>query len=126
MTIPEQYNQVMPYLILKGTGDFLKFMTTVFDAEEQLIVPTENGAVMHGEIKLGKSVIMFAESGEQFTPMPAGIFVYVDNADVTYQKALSAGATTVPGQEPSDKNYGRTCGVTDPFGNTWWITSVIS
>jgi len=52
------------------------------------------------------------------------LFIYVHDADLTYKKALAAGAATVPGNEPSDKDYGRTCGVTDPFGNTWWITSV--
>jgi len=24
----------------------------------------------------------------------------------------------------SDQSYGRTCGVKDPCGNSWWITSV--
>lgn len=124
MKIPAQYNQVMPYLILKGASEFQKFMSVVFNAKEQMIVPAEDGSVMHGELKVGESVIMFAEAGGQFTPMNAGMFIYVDDADSTYQKALSAGAATVPGQEPSDKEYGRTCGVTDPFGNTWWITSI--
>ncbi len=57
--------------------------------------------------------------------MNAGMFIYVDDADTAYQKALTAGATTVEGQEPSDKEYGRACGIKDPFGNTWWITSAI-
>ena len=124
MKIPEQYNQLMPYLILKDTGGFTKFMKDVFNAQEQLIVPREDGTVMHGELKIGNAVIMFAEAGEVFTVMTAGMFIYVDDTDVTYQKALSAGAVTVEGQEPSDKDYGRACGVKDPFGNTWWITSV--
>jgi len=124
MKIPEQYTQLMPYLILKGADDFRKFMVKVFDASEQMIVPAEDGTVMHGELKIGNAVVMFAEAGGQFPVMNAGMFIYVDNADATYKKALAAGAVTVKGQEPSDKDYGRTCGVKDPFGNTWWITSV--
>ncbi|HZI52158.1 MAG TPA: VOC family protein [Chitinophagaceae bacterium] len=124
MKIPEQYTQLMPYLILKGTDDFRKFMVKVFDASEQMIVPAEDGSVMHGELRIGNAVVMFAEAGGQFNVMNAGMFIYVDNADTTYKKALAAGAITVNGQEPSDKDYGRTCGVTDPFGNTWWITSL--
>ena len=124
MKIPEQYTRLMPYLILKNTGGFRRFMTEVFDAAEQLIVPAEDGTVMHGELRVGDAVIMFAETGGQFPVMNSGMFIYVDNADVSYKKALAAGAVTVKGQEPSDKDYGRTCGVTDPFGNTWWITSV--
>lgn len=124
MKIPDQYNRLMPYLIVKGTGGFKKFMETVFDATEQLIVPGKDGTVMHGELRIGDAVIMFAEAGGQFTVMNAGMYIHVDDADITYKKALTAGAHTVEGQEPSDKDYGRTCGVTDPFGNTWWITSV--
>lgn len=124
MQIPEQYTQLMPYLILKNTDGFRKFMATVFDAKEQLIVPSGDGSVMHGELRIGDAVIMFAEAGGQFTVMNAGMFIYVENTDNTYQKALQAGAITVEGQEPSDKDYGRACGVKDPFGNTWWITSV--
>jgi PhnB protein len=124
MKIPQQYNQLMPYLILKGTIRFKGFMTEVFDAKEQLMVPGNDGTVMHGELRIGDAVIMFAEAGGQFSVMNAGMYIHVDNADETYKKALAAGAITVEGQEPSDKDYGRTCGVKDPFGNTWWITSV--
>jgi len=124
MKIPEEYTQLMPYLIVKGADDFRKFMTMVFDAKDKLIVPNEDGSLMHGELKIGNAVVMFAEAGGQFHVMNAGMFIYVDNADATYKKALAAGAVTVEGQEPSDKDYGRACGVKDPFGNTWWITSV--
>lgn len=115
----------MPYLILKGAVGFKSFMEKVFDAREQLIVPAEDGRMMHGELRVGEAVIMFAEATKEFGAMNAGMFIYVDNADSTYQKALDAGAVTVPGQEPADREYGRACGVKDPFGNTWWITSVL-
>jgi uncharacterized glyoxalase superfamily protein PhnB len=124
MKIPGQYNRLMPYLIVRDTDGFKKFMEKVFDATEQLIVPGNDGTVMHGELRMGDAVVMFAEAGGQFTIMNAGMYIHVDDADITYQKALDAGAVTVEGQEPSDKDYGRTCGVTDPFGNTWWITSL--
>lgn len=124
MKIPARYNRLMPYLIIKNASGFQQFMEKVFDAEEQMVVANPDGTVMHGEIKIGDSVIMFAEAGEEFPVMSAGMFIYVANADDAYQKALMTGATAVQGQEPSDKEYGRACGVKDPFGNTWWITSV--
>lgn len=123
MKIPHQYNQVMPYIIVKGAKEFKQFMETVFGATEQLTVPSDRG-IMHGEVRIGQSVIMYADGGEEFPIRNGGMFIHVEDADATYQKALAAGATTYPGQEPSDKSYGRTCGVTDPFGNDWWITSV--
>ncbi len=124
MKIPPQYNQVMPYLILSGASDFKIFMQRVFGAEDQMTMADDNGSIRHGELKIGESVIMYADTTDQFHSNAAGMFIYVDDADLSYKKALAAGAAPVPGQEPSDKEYGRTCGVTDPFGNTWWITSV--
>lgn len=62
MKIPEQYLPIMPYLILKDTKGFLKF--TKEGAEEQLIVPTEDGKIMHGEIRIFDAVVMFGNAGE--------------------------------------------------------------
>jgi uncharacterized glyoxalase superfamily protein PhnB len=45
----------------------------------------------------------------------------VSDADRSYAAALAAGATSV--MSPADQDYGRSCGVKDTNGNTWWITS---
>jgi uncharacterized glyoxalase superfamily protein PhnB len=52
----------------------------------------------------------------------ARFFVYVKNADETFKIAVEAGAKIL--SEPSDQPYGRSGGVTDPFGNSWWFVSV--
>lgn len=45
-------------------------------------------------------------------------------ADAVYERALKAGATSI--MEPADQFYGdRHGGVTDPFGNQWWIATHI-
>ncbi len=64
---------------------------------------------------------MFADSTEDFKPRPAGLFIYVADADETYKTAIDAGATSI--MEPANQSYGRSCGVADIFGNTWWITT---
>ena len=124
MKIPENYQTVMPYLILKQAGKFIDFTQKVFQAveNEKMKSMRDENIIMHSEIMIGSSTIMFADSTEKFEPCTAGLFVYVENADETYKKAIDEGATTV--MELSDQDYGRTCGVTDPFGNTWWITSL--
>jgi dihydrofolate reductase len=58
----------------------------------------------------------------KFNIQTSGLFVYVANADETYNKAIEAGASVKT--VLSDQQYGRSGGVIDPFGNTWWITSV--
>ena len=56
--------------------------------------------------------------------MPGAIYLYVDDADDVYQKALKAGGTSV--MEPADQFYGdRNGGVRDPLGNLWWIATHI-
>lgn len=116
-TIPEGYQQVMPYLIVKGASDFSSFMQKVFGAVESHKTMRDALTVMHAEIKIGECTIMFADSTDQFPPRTSGLFVYVENADETYQKAIEAGAESI--MKPADQSYGRSCGITDPFGNTY-------
>lgn len=120
--IPENYQDVMPYLIVNGASAFAAFTATVFNAKQTYGVMRDEKIVMHAEIMIGASTIMFADATETYHPRPAGLFVYVDNADETYQKALESGAKAV--SPLSDQPYGRSGGVEDPFGNTWWITSI--
>lgn len=123
MKIPEGYQTVMPYLIVNGAANFIDFTKTVFNAveNEKMKSMRDEKTIQHSEISIGGSTIMFADSTEEFQPRTAGLFIYVDNADETYEKAIQQGAITV--MELSDQDYGRTCGVKDPFGNVWWITS---
>ena len=120
MKIPPQYNRVMPYMILPNAAEFVVFMKEVFGAEEQIIVPRSEGVIMHGELRIGDAVIMFADVTAEFTARPAGIFIYVDNVEDTYKKAMAAGAMSV--MEPVKQDYGFTCGFKDVFGNDWWPT----
>jgi uncharacterized glyoxalase superfamily protein PhnB len=125
MNIPEGYQAVMPYLILKDAKGFLDFTQKVFDAKEKYKEFREDGStIRHVEVSISGSVIMFAESTEQFPVQTANFFVYVENADDTYSLALKNGATSI--NEPADQSYGRTCGVSDPNGNVWWITSALT
>lgn len=119
--IPGGYQQVMPYLIVENAAEFFAFMQNVFDATEKYKAMRTETLIMHAELQIGDSVIMFADTTEQYGPQNAGMFIYVGDCDKTYEKALSHGATTV--MEPADQSYGRSCGVKDPFGNTWWITA---
>ncbi|HEX5150202.1 MAG TPA: VOC family protein [Parafilimonas sp.] len=121
--IPGGYQTVMPYLIMENAAAFIEFTQKVFNAELLGKHMSGETAIMHAEIKIGTSVIMFADSTGQYPPMPAGLFIYVDDADKTYNSALDNGATAVTAM--ADQSYGRSGGVKDIFGNVWWITSLI-
>lgn len=122
LKIPDNYQTVMPYLIVKDAAQFITFMQKVFDATETHRSMRDEHTIMHGEIMTGESTIMFADSTEKFRPRTAGLFIYVGDADETFKKAIDAGAASV--MEVADQSYGRSGGVEDPFGNVWWITSM--
>ncbi len=51
---------------------------------------------------------------------PAFLYVYVNNVDITYRRALEAGAVSL--EEPLRTPYGdREAMVRDPFGNVFQI-----
>ena len=114
----------MPYLVLDNAEGFLAFMETVFGATEKYKAMRDETRIAHAELQVGECTIMYASSTDQWKAHTAGMFIYVADADVTYEKALIEGAVSV--MEMSDQSYGRTGGVKDPFGNVWWITGVQS
>ena len=115
----------MPYLMLDGASKFLDFTTKVFNGvvTQTHFQEDEPNLIKHSEVSINESTIMFCDSRAEWPAKPASMFVYVENADDTYQKALAEGGNSI--MEPADQDYGRSCGVEDPCGNVWWITSVL-
>lgn len=120
MNIPSTHQAVMPYLMIEDALGFIEFIRTVFGAE-MTHQDVRGDIVGQCEANINGSTIMFSQSRDEWKPATANMFVYVEDADATYQKAVDAGSETI--MPPADQEYGRSCGVTDPFGNVWWITS---
>jgi PhnB protein len=121
MKIPDYYLPIMPYLIINKAADFIEFAQKVFNAEIKLIVPREEGVIMHAELTIGKAAIMVADATEIYAPRPAGMFILIPNVDEVYHKALANGAASL--QEPTKMDYGYSAGFQDDFGNQWWLTN---
>src|SRR5687768_10550746 len=102
--IPEGYHSVTPYLIGQGAAKVLDFVKQTFDAQELMRMPGPNGTIGHAEFRIGDSHLMISDGGEQYPPMPCSLYVYVDNVDETYKRALKAGGVSV--KEPADQFYG--------------------
>lgn len=122
---PFGLNDVTPYLIIPDIERLIPFLKGVFDAELRGEVRyREDGSVMHTEIMIGDSVIMMGEPLPEFPAMPSTLYVYVDDCDKTYQKALELGGVSVA--EPEDYPHGdRYGGIRDLSGNVWWIVTHI-
>jgi PhnB protein len=120
--IPEGYRSVTPYLIAQGSAKILDFVKETFDATEMMRMPGPKGTIAHAEFRIGDSILMISDGGEQYPPMPCSLYVYVNNVDETYKRALKAGATSV--KEPADQFYGdRSASVKDSGGNIWGIAT---
>jgi uncharacterized glyoxalase superfamily protein PhnB len=123
MKIPENNQTVMPYLIIENAPGFILFTQKVFGAKETRKHLRSENVIMHAEIVIGgDSTIMLADATDEFKPSTTNLFIYVENADETFEKAINEGATIV--REITEQSYGRSGGIKDPFGNIWWITAV--
>lgn len=105
---------------LYGHLDLADFVKQVFGAEELERVEVRKG--FHIEVKIGDSVVVLEVGEPPATATPASVYVYVQDVDAAYKRAIRAGATSL--DEPTDKPYQeRSAGVKDTFGNTWWIAT---
>ena len=128
--IPDGYPRVTPYLAVDGAEAAIAFYTDVLGAQERMRMPGPEGTIGHAELMLGDSLIMLAD---EFPDMgvrgpkaiggtPVTISVYVEDADVTFDAAVAAGATSVRPVE--DQFYGDRSGqFEDPFGHRWNVAT---
>ena len=113
--IPEGWHSVTPRLVSHDAAKLVQFLKQAFGATGEL--RTERPSVM----RIGDSLVMVSSVGPR-AAMPAFLYLYVDDIDATYQRALAAGAVSL--EEPSDMPYGDRRGmVEDPCGNVWQIAT---
>jgi PhnB protein len=128
--IPEGYQSVTPYLVMSGAAKALDFYQKAFGATDVMRMQDPNGRIAHAEIKIGSSHIMLADEYPEMGfrgPTSLGgsavsLMLYVDDADETFKRALSAGAQEL--QPMKDQFYGDRSGtLKDPFGHVWTIAT---
>ncbi len=121
---PKGFGALTPGLRAKGAPQLLDFLKEAFGAEEVSLTRSPDGALIHGEVRLGDSMVELGEAHGRWGPMPTMLLLYVDNVDACYRRALTAGATS--SSEPADQPYGgRTAAVNDPQGNLWYFSAPI-
>ncbi len=111
------FHAVTPRVVVGDVAAFVAFLRAVFEAQG------EHHEGRPAEIRIGDSILMVSESGER-AAFPAFLYVYVDDADATFKRAVAAHATTI--EAPLDTPYGdRRAMVQDSWGNVWQIAHVI-
>lgn len=121
---PAGYGDILLGFGPKGAGRFIDFLTAAFDAKVIMRHDAPDGMVRHARVAIGNSIVMMSDAREEYHPTPPGVYMYVENADEVYERAIRAGATAL--YPVADMPYGdRMGGVTDPFGNEWYIATQI-
>jgi len=124
----EGFHTATPYMVIKNAAAAMEFYKKAFGATELGRHADPDGRVRHGEIKIGNSPIMICDEFAEFSQMrsvqtmggsPVQVFMYVDDADAFAAHAQAAGATLFYPMQ--DQPYGRSGGLQDPFGLTWWV-----
>ena len=126
--IPDEYPQVITYLIVDDAEAAIAFYRDVFGATERLRMPGPDGKIGHAELEIGRGLFMLADAApEDDTPTrlggtPVTVMVYVEDVDQVFDRALQAGGKEV--RAVADQFYGDRSGIfLDPFGHKWYVAT---
>jgi PhnB protein len=116
------FGSVTPHLYARQPEDLIEFLRGAFGGQEIYRAQTPEGGIPHAQVRIGDSIVALAGGRGPYTPMPTTLHLYVPDTDALYDRALAAGARSI--RPPADQPYGdRSAGVTDPFGNRWFIAT---
>jgi len=114
-SIPEGWHNVTPRIVVQDVAGLVEFLKHAYGASGEF--EPDRPTI----VKIGDSLVMVSGVGPR-AAMPAFLYLYVDDADATYQRAMKAGAVSL--EEPADMPYGDRRGmIEDPFGNIWQIAT---
>jgi len=118
--IPEGYHSLTPYLIVDDIQRLITFLEKAFGAGVHHKITRADGRINHADLVVGNSHIMMGQAQENFPALPCMMYLYVEDVDAQYARALEAGGVSI--MEPTDPFYGaRDAGIKGPSGNYWWI-----
>ncbi len=117
-----------PFLTVRDPAAALAFYQKAFGFTKRDAVAGPDGQFIHVEMMWHDALIMFGPEGVDGVPRRApvttgaavalNLYVYCEDVDAVYQRALAAGARSV--QAPQDTYWGdRMCAVLDPDGHQW-------
>ena len=129
--VPEGYHTVTPQLTLDNTAQALDWYKKALGAEEISRAAAPDGKIMHAEIRIGDSRIMLNDemgggrSARAYGGSPASLWVYVDDCDTLFNRAIASGAKVHgPMGQLQDQFWGDRSGTfNDPYGYTWSVAT---
>ncbi len=128
--IPQGYNAITPYLVVKGAAQAIEYYKSVFGATELFRMPDPSGRIGHAELVIGDSHIMLADEFPEMNyrapvadgSSPVSLLLYVEDVDAIVERAVAAGAKIL--KPVQDQFYGDRSGfIQDPFGHLWGVAT---
>lgn len=112
---PAGWHTVTPRIVVEEPAELVAFIKRVFGGSGDLRGDAP------AEITIGDSLVMVSKSGPRET-FPAFLYVYVADVDLTYRRALDAGAVSL--EAVWDTPYGDRRGMLrDRWGNIWQVAT---
>jgi PhnB protein len=127
--IPDDFTAPIPMLAVHDALAAIDFYREAFGGEEVLRMLDDEGKVGHAELKIGPARFMIADEYDEHNRSPRQLggssvilYLYVDDADTTFLKAVAEGAKPI--RPVADQFYGDRMGkLEDPFGHVWMVAS---
>jgi len=128
--IPDGYEAVTPYLIVKDAAAAIEFYKNAFGATELMRMGAPGGKIGHAEIKIGKSPVMLADEHPEmrvygpghFGGTPVHLLLYVEDVDAVVKRAMDLGSEL--DRPIKDQFYGDRSGtIRDPYGHQWTVAT---
>lgn len=118
---PNGYSDLSPYLLVADVIDSIDWLERALGAARLRLVPNAEGEIIHGEARIGDSVVMLGRAPGH---PGAHVHVYLPDPDTVMAQAIAAGATLV--QDMTEAGDGdRRGGVCAPDGTTWWLATQV-
>src|SRR5215813_14434104 len=112
---PKGWHCVTPRIAVEDAAGLIAFLKRVFQAT------VEDHGDAPSLVLIDDSRLMVSRTGPR-EAFPAFLYVYVEDADATCERALQAGALSL--EAVWDTPYGDRRGmVKDPWGNVWQIAA---
>jgi uncharacterized glyoxalase superfamily protein PhnB len=120
--VPEGFQTVTPYLVVDGAASLIDFIKNAFEGEVTFINKGDDNRITHATVSIGSSTIMISDTMEGMQPQTAMLYLYLEDADKVFRKAMDAKATSA--RELRTEFYGDRAGaVKDKWNNIWWIAT---
>jgi uncharacterized glyoxalase superfamily protein PhnB len=120
--IPDGYHTLTPYLIVPDGEKELRFLSEVLGAKVVERHNRADGTLKHSELLVGDSRLMMAQATGAHNVQTMTFYVYVEDADATYERALQHGARSL--MPVTQQYYGdRNGGFVDPAGISWYVAT---